>query len=1033
MTKIRVGLDVAGIQSDLSQVEQAGKKVQEALKGGKIGLDATADKKALTDLHGQAEALADKLGDLFDLEIIDPDSLAAGTKALERAADAADSLEEAITGKPATGTYGLRKYIEEARLLEKHLRQVGKAQEILAREGVKLTRKEIEERKRLYEDLRRSGTFGTGRLRTLEFDEALAGGERLLGGRLHRLVREETQLPQGVRQHLGAFVGGIGRTAGAGVLSALAPGNVGTQILHQTTREALAAEGGLFSGQGLKMLGTGTVVGGLAYGAVKAVQGVRQHMDGARNEAITLSDLRHSLGAVSTDFDLLRDSVHDLTDGFGIAHHEAANLAREMAHTSGVVGEDLKTGAGFARGYGIEPGQGTRFFAEMRHLGVSKSDADNRRLALLIGEAVNRGSITNRVDDVLAAVEDLTTVAARQSLTKPNAEGYVGAISDLTASGLPGLKGDPGAAGRLLAAIDAALRQGGAAGEASKNFTLGMLQREFKSVSALDVGIISEGGAFGTVSDAVGSDSPAYKLAEAMGDTGTVKRYRQMVAEDTHRTNLDRAIRGHLTESQGNADFFRKSLAAHTGITEDQAAALGTAYLKKGGLGRLEKLAGRELDIKHAAPMAEVLFGGPEKVKAQWERLKDEAGISDEEKAQIQGQIDAGGYGNDAVVEEIARLTGQFGAGKDEGEKAREAQISLDREFQKFAAKIIPLTTSIQEGIVEMVRMLPTESAKRFVDKQDQEKTLREAKDRTPEDIKKAAAAFGAAKTPEERREVLKGLRELDRQHPDWHTDEYRKALDKMEQGLDASEKGGAAGKTSAAQEWKVPAGAVPGKPAEIADARAELKRMGYSDEQASGIIGNLMQESGMRTTAVGDHGAAFGLAQWRDERLDGLKEYATRHGLGPAEMKAQLGYLDYELQHGESRAGRKLKAATTAEEAAIAMLDFERPRGWSRNNPLGADAADRRIGYARKVQEAVDLEADNSKIPPDVRTIKEPPDPTRDKIPTEQRDTLASVTGKQQFAFSHTITLQDPRGNPLMEPIIQTNIGAPIPAGVAV
>lgn len=121
----------------------------------------------------------------------------------------------------------------------------------------------------------------------------------------------------------------------------------------------------------------------------------------------------------------------------------------------------------------------------------------------------------------------------------------------------------------------------------------------------------------------------------------------------------------------------------------------------------------------------------------------------------------------------------------------------------------------------------------------------------------------------------------------------------------------------------------------------------GWSTAQAAGIVGNLQQESGLNPEAVGDGGKAFGLAQWRDERLDALKEFAAANGLDYKTTEAQLQFIDYELKNSERSAGAALGGATTVDEATDAFLGFERPQGWSSADPSGSHARTERLAYA--------------------------------------------------------------------------------------
>ena len=49
----------------------------------------------------------------------------------------------------------------------------------------------------------------------------------------------------------------------------------------------------------------------------------------------------------------------------------------------------------------------------------------------------------------------------------------------------------------------------------------------------------------------------------------------------------------------------------------------------------------------------------------------------------------------------------------------------------------------------------------------------------------------------------------------------------------------------------------------------------GWKDFQAAAIVGNLMQESNLKPTAVNPNSGAYGIAQWLGSRLTALKTQA--------------------------------------------------------------------------------------------------------------------------------------------------------------
>lgn len=122
----------------------------------------------------------------------------------------------------------------------------------------------------------------------------------------------------------------------------------------------------------------------------------------------------------------------------------------------------------------------------------------------------------------------------------------------------------------------------------------------------------------------------------------------------------------------------------------------------------------------------------------------------------------------------------------------------------------------------------------------------------------------------------------------------------------------------------------------------------GYSKAQAAGIVGNLIAESNLKPSgAVGDGGTAFGVAQWRGERLTRLKRFANANGKHWEDFETQLAFVDMELQNHETDAYKNLKNANTVDEATAAFIGYERPAGWSTGNPRGGHNYKGRLSHA--------------------------------------------------------------------------------------
>lgn len=110
-------------------------------------------------------------------------------------------------------------------------------------------------------------------------------------------------------------------------------------------------------------------------------------------------------------------------------------------------------------------------------------------------------------------------------------------------------------------------------------------------------------------------------------------------------------------------------------------------------------------------------------------------------------------------------------------------------------------------------------------------------------------------------------------------------------------------------------------------NAKGMIRKMGWSGEQASGMVKRLMIESGLNPAAVGDNGQAYGIAQWHPDRQ---REFARVMGrdIRGSSVEDQLAFMNYELTKGNERsAGGKLRSAKTAEDAYREFTNnYERP-----------------------------------------------------------------------------------------------------------
>lgn len=107
----------------------------------------------------------------------------------------------------------------------------------------------------------------------------------------------------------------------------------------------------------------------------------------------------------------------------------------------------------------------------------------------------------------------------------------------------------------------------------------------------------------------------------------------------------------------------------------------------------------------------------------------------------------------------------------------------------------------------------------------------------------------------------------------------------------------------------------------------AFFQGLGWSKEQAAGIVANLKAESNLNAKAVGDGGKAYGIAQWHPDRQENFKKWAGKD-IRESTQAEQMAFVHYELTQGaERKAGDLLRASKNAAQAGeVVSRYYERP-----------------------------------------------------------------------------------------------------------
>lgn len=137
--------------------------------------------------------------------------------------------------------------------------------------------------------------------------------------------------------------------------------------------------------------------------------------------------------------------------------------------------------------------------------------------------------------------------------------------------------------------------------------------------------------------------------------------------------------------------------------------------------------------------------------------------------------------------------------------------------------------------------------------------------------------------------------------------------------------------------------------------AMQRIQAAGFSSVQAAGVVGHFASESGLNPNAVNrgdgtDGSDSIGIGQWNGPRAVALKAFAKSRGKSWNDLDTQIDFAIHEMQTTEQAAGTSLRAAQTAEDAAAAFVGYERPQGWTKENPTGAHNYAGRLANAKRL-----------------------------------------------------------------------------------
>jgi hypothetical protein len=191
-------------------------------------------------------------------------------------------------------------------------------------------------------------------------------------------------------------------------------------------------------------------------------------------------------------------------------------------------------------------------------------------------------------------------------------------------------------------------------------------------------------------------------------------------------------------------------------------------------------------------------------------------------------------------------------------------------------------------------------------------------------------------------------------------------------------------GEDEAVQQRKAAEDAAAGEVNGGADMAQRIMRhligLGWTKEQAAGITANLSVESGFNSSAVGDNGMAYGIAQWHPDRQKEFEKWAGKD-IRQSTLEEQVNFLNYELRSGKFKGAGDLlaKASSAREAAALVTQKYEIPADVSGESAKRAAIAAQLMGNAPDSPTSL---ADAGRMTPEERAIFD-----RDRAAAQQAD----------------------------------------------
>jgi hypothetical protein len=576
--KIEVGADVGDLNSALQSAQKNAEALQSSLTGGHLTVETGEFENRMKSARQSADAFKKLIEDKKKLGVDTSDAEKQLNNVRNAISQSVKELTNGGQGKSKAET-SMERLASKTKLATAEIK---KQQEALRAMGRSYSETQVDAISRAHSRMRSGGGASSAYVQHGSFADVLgdkSGNAVEQNARKNALSR--------ILQNAGVEKPQSSRWGGKGYMMAGAAGGaLGSMMVGGTGGSVVGSIGSILGG-GLGMLGgpLGMVAGSALGGALGG--GIGNALGGAETESSGVADLRRSLGGVRVDFESLRASTRAAATGMGLTYAESLKLSREFTQISGSMGGkglsgDINNSTGFARSLGLDPSQGVSFMATMRQF---KADGgDTKRMSMVMAEAIEKGGLGSKAGELLSAVTNFASTAARQSLVAaPNIAGYAGMMSNLNSSGMPGM--DVQGAASIMGRVDSAFRGNGS--EATNNMQLAAFQNAFKGtgMGALEIGLIKSQGANGSARNAM----------QQLIDDPRVPESRKKVARaikanpNSDRANVDLQMLELQRWAKPGTSEYEMGGATITGLSQQEFRGFDTAWQKSGSIGGMSK------------------------------------------------------------------------------------------------------------------------------------------------------------------------------------------------------------------------------------------------------------------------------------------------------------------------------------------------------------------------------------------------------------------------------------------------------------